>query len=216
MALSMNHLLSVIVLLMMACSSSSDPVISSPVTPPQQGTNNPPTSATNVLIVYLSRTNNTKALAELIHQRVGGTLMALELEKPYPENYRATVDQVANENETGFLPPLKTKIANMAQFDVVFVGFPTWGMQLPPPMKSFLRQYDLKGKTIIPFNSNGGYGIGSSFQTVKELCPNSNVLAGFTTRGGSERDGQFLVIKDERARQAGTEVDTWLKKINVR
>ncbi len=52
------------------------------------------------------------------------------------------MEQVAKENETGFLPPLKTKIDNIKQYDVVFVGFPTWGMQLPPPMKSFLRQYN--------------------------------------------------------------------------
>jgi hypothetical protein len=60
-----------------------------------------------ILIVYLSRTNNTKAIAEIIHNNVGGTLVALELEKPYPENYRQTVQQVVNENERGYLPPLK-------------------------------------------------------------------------------------------------------------
>ena len=215
MSILTNRLLAVLVLLITACSSSPDTTVPGAEATPQPEQPIQPVSAANTLIVYLSRTNNTKALAELIHQRVGGTLVPLELKNPYPENYRATVDQVAKENETGFLPPLKTKIANMSQFEVVFVGFPTWGMQLPPPMKSFLRQYDLTGKTVIPFNSNGGYGIGSSFQTVKELCPNSTVLEGFTTRGGSERDGQFLVIKDDRAQEAGAEVDRWLKKIHV-
>src|SRR4030095_4620279 len=123
-----------------------------------------------VLIVYLSRINNTKTIAEIIHKNVGGILVALELEKPYPENYRATVEQVARENETGYLPPLKTKIDSIQNYDVVFVGFPTWGMQMPPPMKSFLHEYDLSGKTVIPFNTNAGYGVGSGFQTVKELC----------------------------------------------
>ncbi|MFP3803272.1 flavodoxin family protein, partial [Paraburkholderia sp. SIMBA_027] len=78
--------------------------------------------------------------------------------------------------------------------DVVFIGFPTWGMQLPPPMKSFLNEYNLSGKTIVPFNTNGGYGIGSSFETVKQLCPNSTVLDIFSTRGGSERDGILYVM----------------------
>src|SRR6187200_3249798 len=95
-----------------------------------------PVTANKILIVYLSRTNNTKAIAEIIHSQVGGTLVALELQNPYPEDYKATVAQVAKENETGFLPPLKTKIDNIQQYDVVFLGFPTWGMQLPPPMKS--------------------------------------------------------------------------------
>ncbi|MEZ0538727.1 flavodoxin [Fibrella arboris] len=171
-------------------------------------------SAKKILIVYLSRTKNTKAVAEIIHQQVGGTLMALELVTPYPANYRATVEQVVKENETGFLPPLKTKIDNIQQYDVVFVGFPTWGMQLPPPIKSFLTRYPLQGKTVIPFNTNGGYGIGSSFQTVRELCPESKVLEGFTTRGGSERDGRYLVIDGEKAREVETNVISWLRKLN--
>src|SRR6187402_928004 len=163
-----------------------------------------------VLIVYLSRTNNTKAIAEIIYKNIGGTLVALELEKPYPENYSATVQQVVRENETGYLPPLKTKIDSIENYDFVFVGFPTWDMKMPPPMKSFLKQYNLTGKTVIPFNTNAGYGAGSSFQTVKELCPNSNVLEGFEITGGVERDGVLLAIKDEKRKEAETKVKEWL------
>ncbi|MDR6197119.1 flavodoxin [Siphonobacter sp. SORGH_AS_0500] len=169
-----------------------------------------------ILIVYLSRTSNTKTLAEMIHHQVGGKLVALELQTPYPENYQATVGQVTRENETGFLPPLKTSIKNMDHYDLVFVGFPTWGMQLPPPMKSFLTSHDLSGKTIIPFNSNGGYGIGSSFQTVRELCPKSNVQEGFTTQGGIEKKGILLAIKDSRAKEVEREVIQWLQKLNLK
>ena len=168
-----------------------------------------------ILIVYLSRTNNTKAIAEIIHESVGGTLVALELETPYPENYKETVDQVARENATGFLPPLKTKIGNIQNYDVVFVGFPTWGMQLPPPMKTFLKQYDLRGKTVVPFNTNGGYGIGSTFDTVKDLCPNSTVVEGFTIKGGVERDGILFVIEGETEKKARVEVKKWLQTINL-
>jgi len=171
--------------------------------------------AKKVLIVYLSRTNNTKAIAEMIHQTMGGSLVALELEKPYPIDYHATVQQVVQENETGYLPPLKTKIDRIEQYDFVFLGFPTWGMQLPPPVKSFLHQYNLKRKTVIPFNTNGGYGVGSSFETVKELCPQSTILQGFTTRGGSEIDGHNLVIKDAKAEEARKEVDSWLRTIGM-
>jgi flavodoxin len=169
----------------------------------------------NTLIVYLSRTNNTKAIAEIIHQKLGGTLVALELETPYPADYRSTVQQVVRENETGYLPPLKTKVDLIEPYEFVFLGFPTWGMQLPPPVKSFLHQYNLKGKTVIPFNTNGGYGVGSSFETVRELCPQSTVLLGFTTRGGSEIDGHNLVIKDARAEQARKEVENWLKTLGM-
>lgn len=166
-----------------------------------------------ILIVYLSRTNNTKAIAEIIHENVGGTLVALELRHPYPENYKATVDQVARENETGFLPPLKTSIDSIHKYDVVFLGFPTWGMQLPPPMKSFLKQHDLSGKTVVPFNTNGGYGIGSSFDSVKVLCPNSTVLEGFSIKGGVERDGILFVMEGGKEKEAQLRVKSWLQQI---
>lgn len=168
-----------------------------------------------VLIVYLSRTQNTKALAEIIHKYVGGDLVAVELEKPYPEDYKAIVDQVAQENATSFLPALKTTIDSIEKYDIVFVGFPTWGMQLPPPMKSFLNHYDLSGKIIVPFNSNAGYGIGSSFETIKAICPKGKILAGFSTKGGVERDGIYFVMQGDKKKQAEAEVIKWLKRIEI-
>jgi flavodoxin len=166
-----------------------------------------------VLIVYLSRTKNTKAVAEIIHRQVGGDLVGLELENPYPAHYQTTVDQVAEENKTGYLPPLKTKIDNIGKYDFIFVGFPTWGMQLPPPIKSFLKQYDLAGKTIVPFNTNAGYGVGSSFDTIKQLCPKSKILEGFTTKAGKERDGILFVISGEKEKQLTVQLAQWLEKL---
>ncbi|MHA6249559.1 flavodoxin [Pontibacter sp. CAU 1760] len=180
---------------------------------PPEVTEGPKTE--NILIIYLSRTNNTKAIAEIIQEQVGGTLVALELETPYPENYKAIVAQVHSENETGYLPPLKTKIANIQEYDTIFVGFPTWDMQLPPPMKSFLHNHDLSGKTVIPFNTNGGYGVGSSFETVKDLCPDANILKGLSMKGGLERDGILLAIKGDRRSEARTMVIEWLHSIRV-
>jgi hypothetical protein len=76
-------------------------------------------------------------------------------------------------------------------------------------MKSFLKQYNLKGKT------NAGYGAGSGFTTVKELCRDSTVPEGFTTTGGIERDGIDLAIKDERAKEVRSQVRDWLRRIKV-
>ena len=203
----MTHMLLISFLLILGCSSSQfkdsnanvDSILKS----------------NKVLIVYLSRTNNTKTIAEIIHNNAGGTLVPLELEKPYPENYRATVEHVVKENETGYLPPLKTKIDSIQIYEVVFVGFPTWGMRLPPPMKSFLKQYDLSGKTIVPFNTNDGYGIGSSFDTVKELCPKSKILNGFSIKGGTESDGMTRLSKEENIKDAETKVKKWLQEIKL-
>lgn len=166
-----------------------------------------------ILIVYLSRTNNTKTIAEIIQRNVGGKLVALELQKPYPENYKQTVQQVVDENANGYLPQLKTKIDSIEQYDVVFIGFPTWDMQMPPPMKSFLHEYDLSGKIVIPFNTNAGYGVGSGFRTVRALCKNSKVLDGVSITGGIERDGVLFVMKGDKLKEVENEVQEWLRKI---
>ena len=172
-----------------------------------------PIKTENVLIVYLSRTNNTKAVAEIIQQNTGATLIGLELETPYPEDHRMTVDKVAKENQTEFLPPLKTKIENIEKYDTVFIGFPNWGMQLPPPHKSFLNEYDLKGKTIIPFNTNARYGIGNGIKTIKRLCLNINVLKKFSTVGGIERDGVLFVMEGDKKIKVENQVKKWLNEV---
>src|SRR5688572_23280000 len=198
----MTQLLLTLFLFISACSSSE---------PKQVRATADASSDTNkILIVYLSRTNNTKAVAEIIQSYTGGKLISIEPRNPYPDDYQATVQQVVRENETNYLPPLKTTIDNIERYDIVFVGFPTWGMKLPPPVKSFLTQHDLKGKTIIPFNTNAGYGVGTSFETVKQLCTNSNVLEGFEMKGGIERDGVYLAIKDEKRKEAQNRVKAWL------
>lgn len=168
-----------------------------------------------ILIVYLSRTKNTKAIADIIQRKTGGISVGIELEKPYPDHYQTMVDQVAEENRTGYLPPLKTKIQNMESYDIIFIGFPTWGMQLPPPLKSFLTEHDLIGKTIIPFNTNAGYGIGTSFETVKKLAPNSKILEGYSTQGGKERDGILFVMEGTKEKQVDKEIEQWLNKIGI-
>src|SRR5699024_5158719 len=84
-----------------------------------------------------------------------------------------------------------------------------------PPMKSFLSGYDLGGKTVIPFNTNGGYGLGSSLRQIQSLCPDSNILDAFATRGGLERDGIYHAIKGDRREEVRSEVKSWLRNIAI-
>lgn len=88
-------------------------------------------------------------------------------------------------------------------------------MQLPPPMKSFLNEHDLSGKTVIPFNTNGGYGLGSSICQVEELCPDSKILENFSARGGLERDEIYLDIKGERREEVRAQAVEWLQNIEM-
>lgn len=169
----------------------------------------------SILIVYLSRTGNTEAIAEIIHQQVGGDLVDLKLKAPYPEDYDAIVAQVDRENETSYLPLLKTRIEDIQRYETIFLGFPTWDMQLPPPMKRFLSEYDLGEKTMIPFNTNGGYGMGSSLRQIENLCPDCSLLEAFSIKGGLERDGIHLAIQGGRREEARSRIIAWLRDIGM-
>jgi hypothetical protein len=88
-------------------------------------------------------------------------------------------------------------------------------MQLPPPIRSFLNEYNLSGKTVIPFNTNGGYGVGSSFRQIEQLCSNCTVVEGFSVEGGRERDGIIFVMEGEKEVEVKGQVHDWLEKIGI-
>ncbi|WP_290795002.1 flavodoxin [Flavihumibacter sp. UBA7668] len=169
----------------------------------------------NILIVYLSRTKNTQAVAQLIHQETGGKLVELELVTPYPENYQQIVAQVSKENETGYLPVLKTKIDSIDKYNIVFIGFPTWGMQLPPPIKSFLNQNSFAGKTIVPFNTHAVYGMGNSIETINKYCPDSRILKPISFEGGKEKEGRFFVMRGKKKEDVASVIRSWLLSLGI-
>lgn len=166
------------------------------------------------LIVYYSRTGNTKVVAELIQEKLGGDLFQIETQEERPSNYRKEVEQNEEEQEDSMLPELKSKISNFNQYDLIFIGAPTWNMALPQAVVSFLDSYDFTGKTIIPFNTHGGYGVGSTFSQISANTKGANVLEGYTVKGGEEINGLMLIIKDKNREKVSKEIDTWLETIN--
>jgi flavodoxin len=148
-----------------------------------------------ILIAYYSRSGNTETVARLIQKNTGGELFRIETAAPYPEDYDQMVKKASEEKKSGYKPPLKSKVAAIDSYDILYVGFPIWDMSLPAPIKSFLSDYDLSTKTIIPFCTNDGYGKGSSFDTVKELSPKSKFLDGFVTEGKNAGTSESQIKK---------------------
>lgn len=168
-----------------------------------------------ITIIYLTRTNNTKVVAQMLHNQIGGDLIELQTKIPYPQNYKKIVEQVRDENDKDFLPEI-VDIKEFDKYEKIFLGFPTWGMQLPPPMKSLLNKYDFSNKTIIPFNTNAGYGIGDSFETIKRMAPTANILDGFSVKGAIERDGIYFVMKGDYKDKVNTKLISWINNIKNR
>lgn len=167
------------------------------------------------LIIYLSRSGNTQAVAKMIATATGGDLLAVKTKNAYPKNYQQTVEQVRKEDEEHFLPELDMDLSKIQHYQQIFIGFPTWGMQLPPPIRSLLAQVNWQGKQVIPFNTNAGYGVGSAFTEIRNTVQGANVLQGFSVKGGIERDGILLAIKDQRAKEVNLQVQSWLKNSHI-
>lgn len=161
------------------------------------------------LIIYLSRTGNTAAVAEIIAAATGGKRFALEPQPPYPRDYQAQVALAAQELEKGHDHEL-ARLPDLSAVERLYLGWPTWAMQMPPPVQTFLRRTDLRHKIIVPFNTHAGYGVGTGFATLARLAPQSRILPGLSVEGGQEKKGILLAIQGQRRQAVEREVKEWL------
>jgi len=126
-----------------------------------------------VLVAYFSATGTTKKLAEYAADAMGADLYEIVPEEPYTDddlNYsdrstRATVEQ----NDKNARPAISGSVENMEQYDILFLAFPIWWGEEPRIMDTFVEAYDFSGKTIVPFCTSGGSGIGSSGKNMQSL-----------------------------------------------
>nr|AGD93234.1 twin-arginine translocation pathway signal [uncultured bacterium] len=140
-----------------------------------------------LLVAYFTRSGNTRTIAGLLSRDLQADLFEIEPATPYPADYFATVEQATQERERDFLPPLKLPVSNLDAYDTVFLGFPIWGASAPPVVRSFLASQDFAGKTIMPFNLHGGYGLGNSREVITRAAPQARFTEGFVMEGLQER-----------------------------
>lgn len=146
------------------------------------------------LIVYYSLSGNTRMVANLLHGLAGGDIMEIRTVRPYPDDFHAVVEQAREERRTSFLPPIQPLDLNPQDYDTIYLGFPIWGNTIPQPVATFLSQNSLAGKTIIPFCTHDGYGVGRAFQAVSGYCPDARLLDGFDMSGSDARNAQELLV----------------------
>ena len=155
-----------------------------------------------ILIAYYSWSGDTQKIAEHIVELVGGTLFRIEPVEKYSRNYQEVLKVSKVEIKNGFKPPLTKAVDNINQFDSIFIGSPNWYSTIAPPVATFLSQYDLSGKTVVPFVTHGGGGVAHCITDIKKMCPNSDTLEGF-------------VIYGSRAGNASQKISEWLKDIQM-
>lgn len=143
-----------------------------------------------VLVAYFSWSGNGQQMARWIADETGGDLFRIVPTESYGEDYGACADRAKNELDNKIRPELAEHIdaETMAQYDVIYIGFPVWWYDLPMPVWTFLEEYDLSGKTVIPFFSHNGSSSGAnSVNRVAELAKSATVLTddALSLRGSS-------------------------------
>jgi len=144
-------------------------------------------SDARTLVACFSRSGNTRVVAGLIHRSMPSDLFEIQPAVDYPADYLETVAQARQERDDGVEPALRTRIASMDRYDTVYLGFPIWGETAPPIIRSLLSQHDMRGKTIVPFITHGGFGVGSSLRVVASHAPNARILNAFVMQADQER-----------------------------
>ena len=144
-------------------------------------------SGGNILIAYFSWGGNTRGIAEEIQHQTGADLFEIQLVEPYSTDYNTVLEQAQQDQNEQVRPELSTHVENMEQYDTIILGYPNWWASIPMPIASFLEEYDFSGKTILPFCSHGGGGLGQSQTAIAKLVPDANLSEGLAINysGGS-------------------------------
>ena len=148
-----------------------------------------------VLVLYFSETGNTQKLANIIYDEVGGDFRIIEPVEAYPTG-DALFDYTEEEANNDARPEFKDLDINIDDYDTIFVGYPIWWYQMPMIIYTFFDEYDLSGKTIVPFNTHEGSGDSGTYSDIQEIEPDSTVLDGFAIRGGDMEGDQTETVRN--------------------
>ena len=174
------------------------------------------TASTNkgrrTLIVYFSRTKgiyggnlrigNTKRIADDIQRKTGGTEFEIHTRTPYPSDYDQTARLADQQRREGARPAIKGKMPNVNKYDTVFIGSPVWYNTYPMVVRTFMDRVNLnsRSKTVIPFTTNEGSGLGDTPNVLKQQYPKARTRQGFSVRG-------------TQAAGARSKVNRWLDRL---
>lgn len=157
------------------------------------------TTGASIFIVDGQKTGTTQIVANYIQDAIGGDIHLIETTDTYPVDFNEVRDQNHAEQAAGTLPVLKNRIEDMDGYETVFIGYPVWATDVPQAIKSFLADYDMSGKKVIPFCTHDGYGASRSYTSVQNAARGAEVLEG-------------LALLASEVPSARTQVQDWLKK----
>lgn len=122
-----------------------------------------------MLVVFFSYSGNTRLIANKIKDELGCDILEIKPFVPYSNDYQKVVNDEQNSESSNHLPEIENIDVNIDIYDAIILGTPVWWYRPAPVIRTFLSRYNLKGKTIIPFATNGGW-VGRTFNEIKSIC----------------------------------------------
>ena len=135
---------------------------------------------------------NTERVAEFIQDTVGGDLFEVETVREYSNSYMTCIEEAKQELREKARPEIK-KMPDISDYDTIFVGYPNWWGTMPMCMFTALEKQDWKGKTVIPFCTNEGSGLGSSERDLKSICKGAKIKPGLSVHGAEAEQSKNKV-----------------------
>ena len=136
---------------------------------------------------------NTEVAAKMIQEQTGADIFRIATVKEYPTDYTKTTEVAQQELRQNARPELSSDVNNLEGYGVIFLGYPNWWGTMPMAVCTFLEKHDLSGKTILPFCTHEGSGMGHSESDIRKLCPRSTVQTGLSIKGGSVRGAEKAI-----------------------
>ena len=144
------------------------------------------------LIAYFSASGTTKKAAEHLAKAVGADLFEIKPVVPYSSADLNCMDKKSRSsvemNDPAFRLEIAERFPNMTDYETVYIGFPIWWYVAPRIISTFVESYDFSGKTMVPFATSDGSGMGRTVDELKKLCPDADWKVGKMVNGASERE----------------------------
>lgn len=183
--------------------------------------------STQILIIYFSRVGNTQFknnidastyasivannnrigtteyVANIIKNELNADIRLIETVDKYTDNFDDLVIKNRDEMNKNYFPKIKPLNIDISKYNIIFIGFPVWANDIPMAVRSFIKDYNLSTKTIIPFCTHNGYGVGRSYSTIRNMINNANILEG-------------LSLDSSNIQSRNNQIKDWIKKLNLK
>ncbi|MGN0573286.1 MAG: flavodoxin [Acutalibacteraceae bacterium] len=150
-------------------------------------------------LIKTLQVGNTEIAAGIIKELTGADLFKIEQTEPYSRSYNECIAQAQADQRQNARPKLKNLPESIDEYDVIYLGYPNYWSTMPMAVFTFLEHFDFSGKTINPFCTHEGSGLGSSVSDIKKLCPDAKVEKGIAIHGG-------------RVKQAKNDIAKWISE----